>query len=145
MKLPFTVAIIFVFLAPSGFASEGLFYFAAYQRNAVDVNKQMVEVCVTEFPNSNKKAASAYASWLSRVSSHAAKAASECKSVWSKHEVQENGVKSASDITTFSKKITEATNQMVEAFRAKVRAKGNSVCDETFHQLETGSPLVDVQ
>lgn len=145
MKLPFAVAIVFVFLTPSGFASEGLFYFAAYQCNAVDVNKRMVEVCATEFPNSNKKAASAYASWLSRNSAQAAKAASECKSGWSKYGIQKNGAKSASDSATFNKKIAEVTTQMVDAFRTKVRVEGNNVCDETFHQLETGSPLVDVQ
>lgn len=43
MKPSFTVAIIFVCSAPSGFASEGLFYFAAYQCNAVDVSKRMIE------------------------------------------------------------------------------------------------------
>jgi hypothetical protein len=132
-----SISLALFLLAPViGIASEGIIYGAAYECDADEINRVMVEACIGRFPTLSKQADEALESWRKRNLARASAAKEACSNMG----ISENA--SVSDREAFRRLIADKKAKILSSFEADIRKQGLPFCHEAIRQLQdVGGPL----
>jgi hypothetical protein len=122
-------------------ASEGLIFAAAYECNADEVNRDMVQTCMDSYPELSTVASEALVRWRTRNAVKAKLAKETCES-----ELQEKAkTEAASEIDAFRVQMEDVKKKIRTGFLARLQEEGKNACTAALHQLATGTGAMDLK
>lgn len=138
MSIRLTLAAFFFLVPVISLASEGMIYGFVYQCDAEEINRNMVDMCSSQFPDLSLKANDALSDWRDRNLAKANAAKKTCSrdlSEKSKHA-------SKDDLEAFRMLMANTEAEIRSGFQAKIQKKGVAPCLDAFNQLKApGGPL----
>lgn len=115
-----------------------LIYGAVYECEAEEINRAMVEVCASQFPDLALQANDALAKWHDRNLVKANSAKEAC----SRDLKQMAKTASRDDIQAVQKVFVDTKAEIITNFRARTLGEGKTACVDALNQLKTtGGPL----
>ena len=122
-------------------ASEGLIFAAAYECNADEVNRDMVQTCIGSYPELSTIASDALVRWRARNAVKAKLAKEACES-----KLQEKArTEAASENNAIRERIANVKKEIRNGLLARLQEEGKNACTEALHQLATGTGAMDLK
>jgi hypothetical protein len=115
-----------------------MIYGFVYECDAEELNRNMVEMCSSRFPDLSVKADDALVAWRDRNLAKANVAKKTC----SRDLSEKSNNASPDDLQAFRTLIARTKAEIHSDFQAKIRKEGVAPCLDAFNQLKTpGGPL----
>ena len=132
----------FLFAVPViSHASPALFYLYVYECDAVDINRDMVDMCSARFPDLSFKANEAFVAWRDRNLANADAARQRCA-----RELDEESKNAPADrIQAFRTLIPDAKAEIHSNFQDQIREKGPAACLDAFDMLKNPAGTMNIR